>query len=90
MANHARVNNHAVQVASIQTLTRRDKPQADLVIIDECHLSVSASFKQIVEHYHGATIIGLTATPIRLDGRGLGEIYKEIVQVVPMARCRYA
>jgi superfamily II DNA or RNA helicase len=86
MANHARVNNHPVQVASIQTLTRRDKPEADLVIIDECHLSVSASFKQIVEHYHGATIIGLTATPIRLDGRGLGEIYKEIVQVVPMAR----
>jgi superfamily II DNA or RNA helicase len=86
MASHGRVNNHAVQVASIQTLTRRDKPKADLVIIDECHLSVSASFKQIVEHYHGATIIGLTATPIRLDGRGLGEIYGDIVQVVPMAQ----
>jgi superfamily II DNA or RNA helicase len=39
-----------------------------------------------VEHYHGATIIGLTATPIRLDGRGLGEIYGDIVQVVPMAQ----
>ena len=86
MANHARVNNHAVQVASIQTLTRRDKPQANLVIIDECHLSVSDSFQKIIEHYHDATIIGLTATPIRLDGRGLGEIYRDIVQVVPMTQ----
>ncbi|MDD5216459.1 MAG: DEAD/DEAH box helicase, partial [Methylococcales bacterium] len=55
-------------------------------IIDECHLSVSASFKQIVDAYSGAVIIGLTATPIRLDGHGLGEIYGDIVQVIPMAQ----
>ncbi len=86
MANHSRVNNHAVQVASIQTLTRRDKPQADLLIIDETHLACSTSFLKILEHYADATVIGLTATPIRLDGRGLGKIYGDIVQVVPMAQ----
>jgi superfamily II DNA or RNA helicase len=86
MANHSRVNNHAVQVASIQTLTRRDKPPADLIIIDETHLACSASFKQILNHYSGATVIGLTATPTRLDGKGLGEIYSDIIQVIPMAK----
>jgi len=86
MANHSRVNNHAVQVASIQTLTRRDKPPADLLIIDETHLACSTSFLKILEHYADATVIGLTATPVRLDGRGLGEIYGDIVQVVPMAQ----
>jgi len=86
MAKHARHNDEPVQVASIQTLTRRDKPQADLIIIDECHLSCSASFKQIVNEYPNAVIIGLTATPVRLDNRGLGEIYSDIVQVVPMAQ----
>jgi superfamily II DNA or RNA helicase len=86
MANHERKNDYAVQVASIQTLMRRDKPEADLVIIDEAHLSCSASYKAIVEHYADATIIGLTATPIRLDGKGLGEIYSDIIQVVPMAQ----
>ena len=85
MASHSRVNNHAVQVASIQTLTRRDKPAADLIIIDETHLACSTSYKQILKHYHGATVIGLTATPTRLDGKGLGEIYSDIIQVVPMA-----
>jgi DNA repair protein RadD len=86
MANHSRVNNHPVQVASIQTLTRRDKPPADLIIIDETHLACSASFKEILNHYSGATVIGLTATPTRLDGKGLGEIYSDIIQVVPMAK----
>ncbi len=86
MASHKRVNNHPVQVASIQTLTRRDKPPADLIIIDECHLSCSASYKQLLEDYPKATIIGLTATPTRLDGKGLGEIYSDIIQVVPMAQ----
>ena len=80
------VNNHAVQVASIQTLTRRDKPEADLIIIDETHLACSASFKQILNHYSDTTVIGLTATPTRLDGKGLGEIYSDIIQVVPMAK----
>ena len=41
---------------------------------------------KILEHYSTATVIGLTATPVRLDGRGLGEIYGDIVQVVPMAQ----
>ena len=85
MANHQRVNNHAVQVASIQTLNRRDKPKADLVIIDETHLACSESFKKIIAHYAGAVIIGLTATPTRLDGKGLGEIYQQIVSVIPIA-----
>ena len=86
MASNPRKNDHAVQVASIQTLMRRDKPDADLIIIDEAHLSCSASYKSIVEHYAGATVIGLTATPIRGDGKGLGEVYGDIVSVVPMSQ----
>ncbi len=70
MASHSRVNSHPVQVASIQTLTRRDKPLADLVIIDECHLSCSESFKQIVEHC----------------GFYNYRLNSDIVQVVPMAQ----
>lgn len=75
-----------VQLASIQTLMNRHRPDADLVIIDETHLACSASFQKIIEHYAGAVIIGLTATPTRLDGRGLGEIYTDMVKVVPMRR----
>jgi superfamily II DNA or RNA helicase len=85
MASHSRFNSHAVQVASIQTLNRRDKPSAVLIIIDECHLSCSQSYHNLLSCYSNAVVIGLTATPVRLDGRGLGKIYFDLVEVVPMA-----
>ena len=74
------------QVASIQTFTARVdrddfiKPNADLIIIDEAHRSASDSFKNLLREYPHAYVIGLTATPIRSDGRGLGGIYEKIVQ----------
>src|SRR6185369_16577787 len=61
-----------VQVASVQTLHARavrtagmEMPQADLVIVDEAHHVRARSYRQILEAYPGATVIGLTATPCR-------------------------
>lgn len=81
-----------VQVASTQTLiarvTRdeagaivaRSWPAADLVFVDECHHASSRTWSEILAHYReaGATIIGLTATPERADGRGLDEHFDEL------------
>ena len=75
-----------VQVASIQTFTARknneyfNKPKGDLIILDEAHRSTSKSFKSLIEMYPDSYIIGLTATPIRNDGQGLGNVYEEIVE----------
>lgn len=63
-----------VIVASVQTLIRREFPAASVVIIDEAHHATSESYRRIIEHYSDAAIIGLTATPQRLDGQGLGEV----------------
>ncbi len=69
-----------IQVASIQTLARRDRPAADIVILDEAHRSLADSYvTSIWEAYPEAIIIGLTATPCRGDGRPLGERYDELV-----------
>ena len=69
-----------VQVASIQTLARRDRPPADVIILDEAHRSISESYvKNIWQAYPNATIVGLTATPCRGDGRPLGEWYEALV-----------
>lgn len=75
-----------VQVASIATLARRPDalPPARVVIIDECHHVRSATYMATLGHYmqRGAVIIGMTATPERLDGRGLGDVFHEIVEEV--------
>ncbi len=69
-----------LQLASVQTLARRGaRPEAAVVICDEAHLFVAETFRKIVADYPKAVILGLTATPRRLDGRGLGELFEELV-----------
>jgi DNA repair protein RadD len=76
-----------VQVASIQTLyarairtDRMELPAADLLIIDECHHCPAYTYRKIIDAYPGAVLLGLTATPCRGDGRGLGGIFECIVE----------
>lgn len=86
MANHWRRRPAApVQVASVQTLIRRELPAADLIIIDEAHRSVAQSYRDIIDAYPRAAVIGLSATPVRADGRGLGDLYTDMVQVTTVA-----
>jgi superfamily II DNA or RNA helicase len=75
------------QVASIQTLFRRgvvdgrmEMPPAKLVIVDEAHHAPAWSYQKIIESYPDAVILGLTATPCRSDGRGLGGIFETIIE----------
>ncbi len=70
-----------VQVASIDTLRTKAKPIADLVIIDEAHRSLAKSYRDLVEQYPAAVVLGLTATPYRADGKGLGEMYSALVVI---------
>jgi DNA repair protein RadD len=71
-----------VQVASVQTAVRRDLPAGfDLVIIDECHHAAAESYSKIIATQPGATVLGLTATAFRADGRGLGDTFGGYVQV---------
>ena len=77
----------AVQVASIQTLHARAirsatmrMPLADIVVIDEAHHSCAMTYQRVLAAYPDATVLGLTATPCRADGRGLGGIFDTIIE----------
>jgi len=69
-----------IQVASVQTLARREKPHADIVFIDEAHHAAAATYRKILDAYPGAMVYGLTATPYRLDGKPLGDLFDEIIE----------
>ncbi|MGQ9814240.1 MAG: DEAD/DEAH box helicase family protein [Candidatus Roseilinea sp.] len=79
--NKLRNASAPVQVASIQTLIRRELPPADLIIIDEAHRANARSYLSVVANYPDATIIGLTATPERTDGKGLDDLFDDMVTV---------
>jgi len=75
---HARI-----QVASIQTLNRARAPNASIVLIDEAHHATAKTYRALLAHYPKANVYGLTATPYRLDGRPLGDLFEEIVSAPP-------
>jgi DNA repair protein RadD len=72
-----------IQVASVQSLngSRRELTEKfDLIVVDECHHYTTGSiYDKVIGYYDGARLLGVTATPERLDGKGLGVIFKEMV-----------
>lgn len=70
-----------VQVCSIDSLRSRARPPAELVIVDEAHHTMAAGYRALLDYYAQAWVLGLTATPLRLDGRGLADVYQALVVV---------
>jgi len=70
-----------VQVASVQTLSRRldQIPAPDFIICDECHHVVANTYRKIIDHYPDVKVLGVTATPERLGGKGLGDVFQSLV-----------
>ncbi len=62
------------QIASVQTLAKRvhkfEPP--NLIIIDEAHHATAMTYRNILKAFPKAHVLGVTATPCRTDGKGLG------------------
>ena len=75
--------NISARVETYQTEYRRlgqhTKPQ--LLVVDEAHLSKSNTWSKVIEYYDTYTV-GMSATPVRLDSRPLGDIYSALVNKV--------
>ncbi len=73
-----------VQVASVQTLARRlHTIPADffqLLIVDEAHHAVAGTWAKVLAAMPRAHVLGVTATPERLDGRGLGDQFQTLIE----------
>jgi DNA repair protein RadD len=74
--------NEPVQVAMVQTLAKRlDKMTApDLLVIDEAHHGVAGQWRAVTDAWTSTKILGVTAIPERLDGKGLGGAFDVMVQ----------
>lgn len=72
------------QIMMVQTACRRLKkiPCPNLIITDETHHSKSNSYRKIYDFFPNAYRVGVTATPVRLDGSGLGDVYDTLIECV--------
>lgn len=69
------------KIMMVQTACRRLEKllHPDLIITDENHHSRAASYKKIYDYYPATCRVGVTATPIRLDGSGLSDVNDELI-----------
>lgn len=70
-----------IQVCLINTLANRwDRlPTPGLIVPDECHHMGARTWETLYERYPHSKFVGLSATPARLDGKGLGKYFQVMV-----------
>ncbi len=70
------------EVGMVQTIVRRLEKtiQPNLIITDENHHSLAKSYRKIYDYFPDARLVGFTATPVRLNGGGLGDVNDILVE----------
>jgi superfamily II DNA or RNA helicase len=77
---HTQDDQWPVQVAMVATLRNRKTDPFNLIIVDECHHTPSNTYQEVISRHPDAYLLGVTATPCRLDGKGLADCFDEMVQ----------
>lgn len=69
------------QLGMVQTVANRlDSIQApQLIIFDEAHHATCGSYRKITERFPTSFVLGVSATPCRLDGRPLNNVFDTLV-----------
>jgi DNA repair protein RadD len=70
--------NARVLIASVPMFARHPVPNVSLFVVDEAHHVAASSYRDIVEVKADAKVLGLTATPWRLDGEALGDVFDDL------------
>ncbi|EKK3563884.1 DEAD/DEAH box helicase [Listeria monocytogenes] len=78
------VDMEFVKLGMVQTIVRRlnKTSEPSLIIIDESHHVLANSYKKIIHHFSKAKVVGFTATPVRINGGGLGDINDTLIEKV--------
>jgi superfamily II DNA or RNA helicase len=83
------ITSHHVHVASIDTVLARLKAgcaetarwlaSLDMAVLDEAHHAVAGKWVRLAQAMSRALLFGVTATPYRTDGQGLGDVFNAAV-----------
>lgn len=83
---------YRVVVGSVQTMMREKRLKQfapdyfDAIVIDEAHHAISDSYQRVLEHFHSAKVLGVTATPDRGDMRNLGQVFQSLAYEYTMPK----
>lgn len=66
----------------ITTGNHMENYKPKIIFADECNFSLSKSWRKVIDNYPAAITIGLSATPLRLSGEPMSDIYDTLIQPV--------
>ena len=69
----------ATNVTMSKTLDFFRKDEFDYIIIDECHHATAETYKRIISYFEPEFLLGLTATPERMDNQDVFEMFDQNV-----------
>nr|DAE44617.1 MAG TPA: Type I site specific restriction modification protein [Caudoviricetes sp.] len=75
-----KLNNVRIENVSTEVRHLGENGYPAIILVDEAHLSATETYTKIFDYYNESILIGFTATPCRLDGKPLGNIYDCIVK----------
>ena len=64
----------SVQSLNLQRLERLDPGHFDVIVIDEFHHAEATTYRRVLKHFKPTELLGLTATPERMDGANVQDI----------------
>lgn len=79
-----RASGSRIVVGSVQTLSRPKRlerfPQDafELVIVDEAHHAIAATYRRVLDWFEHAKVLGVTATPDRQDEKGMHNVFETV------------
>lgn len=77
------VDMNYCEVGMIQTITNKVKKdkvkKPTTILIDEAHHSLSKSYKDVLDTFPNAVVLGFTATPTRLSNNGFTDVFEELI-----------
>lgn len=73
---------NSIYIGMVATVANHPEsyPEPDFIIFDEAHFSAATTWQKIIARFPKAYLVGLTATPCRLDGKPLGATYDTLIQ----------
>ena len=77
-------SDEAITVGSVQTLqtekrlSRFPRDYFKTLIVDEAHHAMAQSYRNVLNHFNYAKVLGVTATPDRGDMKNLGEVFESL------------
>lgn len=67
----------SVQSLNIQRLEQLAPDHFDIIVIDEFHHATAATYRRVIDHFKPKELLGLTATPERMDGLNVQDEFFE-------------